>query len=386
MPPPHTRLYALDATRGFAVVAMVIAHTAPGIRSIAPSPVRYAEGVLNDLAAPLFALVIGVTIALTSQAAATTARGRTRYRLETAIKALVLIGLGLLLGLQFSGVIIVLEYLGFALLVALPLLFLSTRTCLILAAAIFAVSPLLVEGARRIVAANPTLLAQPSSPLTLVVDWIALGPSYRLVGILPLYLLGIGLGRVLLGRRHLPIRLMLIASIAGFVAMTAWSFFTSPETPLVDVVRPGIRGSYYEVIRDASMAVGAFTVIYWLTDLSPKRIQRTARRLLSPIAVQGTMALSIYVLHVVLLMGIYNGWLLAPATVQQTWLTGNARGLIIQIGLVLICWLFAAAWWKWLGAGPIERLLGVVTARHRPSSLWATRFNQPGRTRQPSNA
>lgn len=58
------RVFSLDAARGFAIFAMIVAHTYIFI-SPAHILVAYAEGTLNHLAAPLFALIIGVTIAVT---------------------------------------------------------------------------------------------------------------------------------------------------------------------------------------------------------------------------------------------------------------------------------------------------------------------------------
>lgn len=350
------RLYVVDAARGFAVVAMVLAHTAPFVRDVAPSAVRYGESLLTDLAAPLFALLIGITIALTSRAAGATARSRGRYRVETSIKAVVLIVLGIVLGLTYSGVAVVLDYLGVTLLVALPFLFMRARTLFVLAAAFTAVSPLVVDAILKAVAAQPSLM-YPWTPLSTVLDWIALAPSYRLVGLLPLYLLGLGLGRILFDRGTLPVLPLVVGSALVFAGAEAWRFLGMPG--------PGVRGGYYEVIRDTALAVGSFAVIYFLTDAASGRVRTVARRIFAPLAVQGTMALSIYVLHVVLLMGVYGGWLLLRPP------KGSPVGWVYQIGLVIVCWIFAAVWWRWLGTGPLERLLGFLSGRRPFSSLWA---------------
>ncbi len=350
-----SRLYVLDAARGFAVAAMVIAHTAPFLPDRTPRAVTYAEEVLNDLAAPLFALLIGITLALTSERASESPRARARYRIETAVKAAVLIGLGIVLGLTYSGVAVVLDYLGVTLLITLPLLFLRPKVLFVLAAALTVLSPPVVGALRATALVNPTWI-YPPTPFTTVLDWIALAPSYRVAGLLPLYLLGLGLGRVLFDRGRLPVPRLILASALVFVLAEVWRYVGLPG--------PGVRGGYYEMIRDTALAVGAFTAIHYLTDLASTRIRQVSRRLFAPLAVQGTMALSIYVLHVVLLMGLYGGWILPRPSGD------GLGGWLVQVGLLTVCWLFAATWSRWLGTGPIERLLGVVSGRHRWSSLW----------------
>ena len=53
------RVLGLDAARGLAVVAMVIAHALPFISSRVPEAVMFLLVQVNDLASPLFALVMG---------------------------------------------------------------------------------------------------------------------------------------------------------------------------------------------------------------------------------------------------------------------------------------------------------------------------------------
>lgn len=97
-----------------------------------------------------------------------------------------------------------------------------------------------------------------------------------------------GLGRSLYERKRLPVRLLILVSMGVLATTELWRYVTATQ----------VKGGYFEVIRDTSMAPGAFIVICYLTDLSSKWVRRLARRLLSPIAVLGAMALSVYVLRV----------------------------------------------------------------------------------------
>ena len=174
----RARVAALDAVRGFAIVAMIIAHAIPFTRAVTPQSVLAGEALLNDVASPLFAFVIGATLALNIGGLPRTER--TRFRIQTAIKAAALIVLGFSLDLVEAHVAVVLDYLGAAMLVAIPLLFCSTRTLLAITAALCVAGPLITDAARQAAFAVPGLV-YPVTPITVVLDWLALGESYRVL-------------------------------------------------------------------------------------------------------------------------------------------------------------------------------------------------------------
>jgi uncharacterized membrane protein len=58
------RVLGLDAARGVAVVAMVIAHALPFVSSRLSEAATYVLLQVNDLASPLFALVMGAAAGL----------------------------------------------------------------------------------------------------------------------------------------------------------------------------------------------------------------------------------------------------------------------------------------------------------------------------------
>lgn len=352
------RVYSVDAVRGFAIFAMVVAHTVVFTQQASPKALLFVESVLNDLAAPTFALIIGVSLALTSPAAADTRANRWSFRLQTAIKAAILIVLGFALEFAPSGVSVVLDYLGAILLAALPLIFLRTRWLLVVAALVAAAGPPLIELLRTAATNDPTLVS-PTTPVTVILDWALLGHSYRISGLLPLLLIGVVIGRSVLGSRRRTLWLLGVAAF-GLVVTQFWTFADLPGS--------GVRGGYVEVIRDACLAVGSFAVLSWLLDLTSPRVAAVARRVAEPLAVQGRMALSIYVFQVLLLIGIWASPIAAPDS--PVW-QGSPLGWAVQLGVLFSCWAFAAAWWRVLGTGPIERVMGVCTGRHPWSSLWA---------------
>lgn len=335
---------------------MILAHTAPFLRP-SPRAVEFAEGVLNDVAAPLFALIIGVTVSIAGPPVTAPADRRQRYRRRTAVKAVALIGLGLLLDLRFSGVAVVLAYLGVTILAAAPLLFVRARTLVLSAAALLLIGPGVVTWLRATLANGLILTDSPirdaafhwpvTSPL---LDWMVLGRSYQALTLLPLVLLGVAIGRTILQQRR-PMLALLGASLVVFVLMHLWKSLDLPGT--------GIRGGYVEVWREAPLALGALAGVVLLTGLASQRILGITRPLAEPLAVQGRLALSVYVLHVLILMGVYT--LRGEVTGELATWFAPPRGWAIQVSLVLICWTFAAVWWRRMGTGPVERLLHLVT-------------------------
>ncbi|WP_162903771.1 heparan-alpha-glucosaminide N-acetyltransferase domain-containing protein [Leucobacter sp. wl10] len=374
------RYYSLDAARGFALFAMVIAHTGPFLKP-APMIIAYPESILNDVAAPLFMLSIGVTATIAGPPIGADAGDRRRYRLQTAVRAVILIALGFLLEFAPSGVNIVLDYIGVAMLLALPFLFARTRTLLIWAAALIAIGPGLVTWLRGLAVTVPELV-YPTTPVTIALDWIALGHGYQALAFLPILLIGLVLGRTIL-RNRAAMFVLFHASVVAFIPIELWRILDLPGT--------GIRGGYVEVLRELPLALGAFALIALLTDLGPDRLVTGARRVFEPLSVQGRLGLSIYALHVLVLMGIWAARNASASSGAVTWFSWP-RGAAIQIGLVVFCWLFAAAWWRWLGPGPIERVVGVVSGRHPLSSLTSSAHHRstnavrgPGTTSGASN-
>lgn len=338
---------------------MIVAHAIPFTVAVTPGFILAGEALLNDVASPLFALVIGATIALNTRADRFASRGasRSRFRAETAIKAVVLIGIGLALGLGYSRVAVVLEFLGTTLLVALPFLFVSTRWLLVAITALCLAGPPVIEWTRDVATATPTLV-YPPTPFTVALDWLALDSSYRVLSLLPLLLLGIVLGRWALGR---PGRTVIIAA-CGVVAFGA----SVPWREAAVAAGTFTSGSYPDLLRDLGLSLIAYGGLSLLVDATRGRWRTATRAVMLPLTAQGEMALSVYVLHIVALMVIWASPLAATGSV---WI-GTPRGWLLTAALLAGCAAFAIVWTRTLGPGPIERLVGVVTLRHPIGFIW----------------
>ena len=120
------RLVVPDVLRGIAILAMLIAHAAPLVPSL-PESVLFVQSNINDLASPLFALVMGMSTALVMRKAGPSAQDRGLVVVQNAIRGLILVALGLWLTTWGSWIAIILSFLGIVLMVGTPLLLLSTR-------------------------------------------------------------------------------------------------------------------------------------------------------------------------------------------------------------------------------------------------------------------
>ena len=351
------RVFSLDVARGLAIFAMIIAHTNMFINPMNPL-LSYVGTTLNALAAPLFALVIGVTIAVAGPSSSGSAQrsSRQQYRRQMVLRALVLIVLGVALDLLPSGVNIVLDYLGVAMLLLIPMLFLTTRTVLVIAASLLVLIPAIVTVLR---VSLSTPLNQAPLPVYFLLDWTFLGISYQALNFLTLMLIGLALGRGAMQNKTLLLRLLLVGPIF-YLLLEAWRLVARvPEFVFV-------RGGFSEVLREVALTLTAFSLLLLILNFASEKVQDFGKRVLGPLATMGRMALSLYILHLFLIAFTLPKF-------GRSIPADPAYGYAIQLLIVVSCWAFAAIWWRLLGAGPMERLIGVLSGRHPFRSLWQTK-------------
>jgi uncharacterized membrane protein YeiB len=90
-----------------------------------------------------------------------------------------------------------------------------------------------------------------------------------------------------------------------------------------------------------------------LTALARPAVTRIARAVLSPVTAMGAMPLTIYTLHLVVIS--------AAKRVEDGFVTDDSWGL--TIGLIAGGMAFAWLWRRFLGRGPLERLLRAASGR-----------------------
>lgn len=338
-----SRLPLLDALRGVALIAMLLAHVVPFLPDL-PRVARAVLGNINDVASPLFALVMGMTAALVWRRASRA--HRTGTLVQQVLRGLILIALGVWMATWGTWVAIVLAHLGVLLLVGAPLLLLRTRWLIVIGAAVALASAPLNELARRDLL---WLLEDPTSPLAQVASWVVLGQSYRLTNLLPFFLLGAVFLRHGTGGRSAHRWLIAgIAAAAYLVEPILTRLTGSPAYP---------SGSYPDTLHDAGLVLAVFAAVAALLAIRRSPAREVVDAIGRPVQAVGTLALSLYVFHVGLLA------VLAPNGARP----GGDEYLPAAI-VVLLPLVGGYLWWRFLGAGPVERVMRVVTRwRVRPS-------------------
>ncbi|MDR6867258.1 putative membrane protein YeiB [Microbacterium resistens] len=331
-----TRLVIPDVLRGIAIIAMLIAHAFPLLPG-APRALLYATGVVNDLASPLFALVMGMSAQLMWNASSQV--GRTL--LQQALRGLVLIALGVWITMWGSWVAVVLAYLGLLLLVGAPLLRLGSRWVAGIALAVALLSDPLNAIARTqlwILGTDPAV--------RLLADLTVLGTSHRLTNLLPFFLLGALLLRH--GARRDRV-------LWGMAAIAPLAYLVRPVAERISGQTMTQSGTYGDTLHDVGLVFSAYVVVVLLATSDRAGPARVIGMVFAPLRVWGRLALSLYLLHA----GIIAVWLHLrgfPAVVEPVgWLLTVVLPLALTLG-----------WDRWVGVGPMEWAMGWITARPKP--------------------
>ncbi|MBB1243186.1 DUF1624 domain-containing protein [Streptomyces durbertensis] len=416
--PPRRRIPGIDLARGIAVVGMFGAHTLM-TDELSWNPSTWAD-LVNGRSSILFATLAGVSVALLSG-------GSRRYDGETLrdartrilIRAVLLLALGSLLT-ALESIAVILEV--YAVLLAVSVLFLrwSPRR-LFIGAAIMGVT-----GAAAAYLLNGALAIWKMNPSDGVVG-LTLGGVYPALVWIAFVLLGMGVGRLDLTARRVQLRLVavgLVMALAGYGG--GWASekahgvdrvvvddksggsysasgslggdedFEMPEpVPAEDIDFDGLVCSEYdegyvscepkdaaegdeegefgdesfgELFRSLPDALvgsyphsgtpfevigssGVALMILGLCLLAPGFV----RRPLYPLAAAGSMALTLYAGHAVALkIAVENG--------AEESFKGFA---LLTLGALV----FAVAWRRWFGQGPLERLLTSLSKRATRASV-----------------
>jgi uncharacterized protein len=348
------RLVVPDVLRGVAILAMLVAHAKPFLSGL-PGPVAFVMIQLSDLASPLFALVLGLSAQILLQR--TPRSGRGLMLVQQGLRGVVLIALGLWLETWGTWVAVVLAFLGVVLLLGVPLLLLSTRWVAVIALALAVLSDPVNAWARAtlwpIVGGSPVLYD--------VASWLFLGFSYRVTNLLPFFLFGALLMRHGFRRDN---TLWIMAAIA----------------PVAYAIRPllnkltgveALSGSIPDTLHDVGVVFATYVVIVLLATVRDPRPARVIEIVFEPLRAIGATALSIYLFHVGLI-ALMTHWGYVPI-----W-DGYGQWAVIVIAVTLIGWL----WWRFIGVGPVEWLLGWVTLRpkrwrRRATTTWESAPSPP---------
>jgi uncharacterized membrane protein len=360
------RLVGVDVARGIALLGMMAVHVFPvGDEDGGTSLVHH---VASGRAAALFAVLAGVGLALLS--GGPRPRPGAGLRRSVAVRALLVALIGLVLGDVESGLAVILVYYGVLFVVALPLLGLRARTLALLAVAVALAGPLLSHAVRPYLPERAP--GNPSLGL-LVVDPGGLLATLLVTGYYPVlcwtaYLCaGLAVGRLRLGSRRVQARLVVGGAVLAVVAALASSVLLGPlrgeeriaaaDGPDADLVSNqygdvptttlwwlATDAPHSSTPPDLLHTTGTALVVIGLALLVTRWV--AAGRLLRPLAAAGSMTLTLYSVHVVVVAA-----------------TDTDRHLLLWGVQVVVFAVFAVLWLRAVPRGPLETVVAGTAGR-----------------------
>ena len=352
------RVDGVDAARGLALIGMFVAHVAPAVTS---ADLVSLIAIANERPRLLFALTAGMGLAFISGGTRPIADGRSILRRQVAIRAVILIALGLLIAVTLQPLVfIILDVYGVAFLVMLPLLFIPARAALGLGIALLAIMPGLAE----LASTTDVVVDLQSGALAIVVDWFVSG-AYPVVEWVPVMLIGLALVRFDLSSPRVVTVAALTGAATAAVLLPIVALMPHDVTAAsgyeVDPWAAALRTSL-EALGNVGVGVVVVAGMLLLTFFARPTVRRGAGAVLSPIIAMGSMPLTIYTLHLVVLA--------ASIRVENGYYTDDSFALMLW--LIVGSMLFAWVWRRYLGRGPLERMLRWASGRSRADAARAT--------------
>lgn len=342
------RATGVDAARGLALIGMLVVHAGVTASSFETAIIDIA----SERSRLLFAVTAGMGLAFFTGGIRPAETGRGAIRAQLAVRALMLLVLGYLLARLGPLLQVILDEYGFAFLVLIPLLFLPAGWQL----AIGAIGTAVLPGALRLL--SPHLEeAAPHEHVWLVQVFVS--GWYPVFVWVPVMLLGLGIVRLGVTRgRTVAVALPVSAAVGGAALAGAWmlapGFRRGAPEPTGSAESDAVLTSL-STIGNVGVCLALTLALIALTTFPPPPAARFARAVLSPVAAMGSMPLTVYTMHVLVLWAsirMEDGIL-----TDDSWLTVGAF-----LGVALVsCWL----WRRYVGRGPLEAAIAVVSGRGR---------------------
>ena len=338
----RTRVVGVDVARGLAVLGMFAAHMWPRV--------DLDERVFDGRSAILFATLAGVSLGLMSGGAAPTPRGR-RARVvgSIAIRAGILIALGLLLQAWNGYVLVILPYYGVMFLLLLVVLFAPPGALLVIAAVVAVGAPALATLVPQDAYGDSSL----PGPAGVATDALLVGAYPALVW-LPFLLVGLVAARSDLRSRGTQLVMLGAGTAAALVGYTVRFLPGAAAVPAFDPADH--EGMPAEIVGSGGVAIAVIGLLLLVT--SPDRAWgRGVATALRPLSATGAQPLTVYSAHLLLTAPLFFAYRAE----------GGSYGLPLwQLGVAVVATLaYAVLWQRFVGRGPLERAVG------RLSSPWS---------------
>ncbi len=371
-----TRLIGVDAVRGVALLGMMAVHVLPDVERDGSTTLPHL--VAGGRSAATFAVLAGVGLALAT-GGPTQHRGRAARAdaAATLVRALLIGIIGIALGHVGTQVAVILPYYAVLFVLAAPLLRAPPGPLFAAAAAIAVGMPVLSHVLRRDVAEpfrdNPTFhdLADRTAELLVVLVLTGYYPAFAWAAYI---CTGLAVGRLRLHRTRVAgaialggAALAVATALASDILLRSGGLAAIAETQRKDpdFLREAITRTQYGVtdtdtwwwlaVRaphsatpfDLLHTTGTALALLGLLLLLAR--PRFGQALLRPVAAAGSMPLTLYTAHV-LLLG--TGWL--PADEERSFALQVAGALVV-----------ATLWRTFARRGPLEEAIVTVTTAVR---------------------
>lgn len=370
---PTRRLVGIDAARGLALIGLMAIHLLPAADEDT-GEASWSWILFSGDSAALFALLAGVGLALTSG-------GRYPHegkemaadRIGVVVRA-VLIGLvGLWIGTLMPAdapADNILIYYGVFFLLAIPFLHAGPKMLFVSAAVFMIVSPVLMQALRdslpEFVSHNPTFTDLVSAPGATASQLLLTG-TYPALPYMTYLLVGLGLGRLNLRNTEIQARLLAVglgltifARIASYVLLYAVGGYDRLLESTPSMTEHDLEDILVWGPDTLSTSTG-----WWLAIATPHTN--------TPLAIAASLGMGLAVLGIFLLIGQQAGaWLLplsAMGVMTLTLYTAHLVGLSFELHYdqpylwfiinLAVAALFAVAWQRALGQGPLERVIAT---------------------------
>lgn len=275
---------------------MMAAHTWPRFDD-------QGELLVDGRPSVLFAVVAGVALGLVTGGATPRLERRGAARGRLAIRAGILMILGLLLWMLPSGIAIILDGYGVMFLLLIPLLFAPRWLLAALAVGLLVTAPLVRDRVVELTGAGPTGPgALADAPLATLVDWLLTG-YYPALLWLPLLLVGLFCARSGLASTRVRVLMLSAGAVAAVVGYGA-------AAVLPDVDATAHSGTTAELLGSGGLAIAIIAVALLALDGPTPR--RAALLIASPLTALGRVALTVYTAHVLIIAALADlgsaGW------------------------------------------------------------------------------
>jgi uncharacterized membrane protein len=374
------RLHGIDAARGLALLGMMATHLLPTFEANAELTPTWIGLTFSGRAAALFAVLAGVGLALsTGKHKPLQGPDLSAARRGVALRALVIAAVGLSLGGLEVNLAIILVHYAVLFLCVLPFLGMGLKQLCAWAGGWILGSPVLAYLLR------PWFLAaQPPMQLGHNPSWEDLATPSRLLGDVfftgyyPVFqwlsylLVGLIVGRLVLGRAMVPVVLLVggtiiavLAKTLGVAAMENWGgraalekLLNSPGYPLESVLQVNLTGISQEgswwwlasaaphsaTTLDLLHTSGVAVAVIGACLLLGRLAEWVDLDLLLPLRGAGAMTLSLYTVHVWVVSGFYLKPLPAGWTEDGMYFAHAATAIIVGMVFVLLNWRGPLEW------------------------------------------